>query len=75
MLMVSIHGFEHLTQQFNVDIADYESVWTVNTVGNYIAFNKETSDELIQKYQEALKATAEQRAQIKKKYNLSELEY
>lgn len=75
MLMVSIHGFAHLTKQMNVDINDYEKVWTVNTVGNYIAFNLTTPDEIVEQYQQALEATAEQRVKVKQKYQLSELEY
>lgn len=75
MLMVSIHGFSHLTKQMNVDINDYEKVWTVNTVGNYIAFNLATPDFVIQQYQHALDATAEQRNKVKQKYDLSKLEY
>lgn len=75
MLMVSIHGFSHLTKQMNVDINDYEKVWTVNTVGNYIAFNLGTPDWLIQQYQDALDATVEQRNKVKQKYDLSKLEY
>lgn len=75
MLMVSIHGFSHLTKQMNVDINDYEKVWTVNTVGNYIAFNLATPDSVIQQYQHALEATVDQRAKVKQKYGLSKLEY
>lgn len=75
MLMVSIHGFEHLVRQMNVDIDDYEKVWTVNTVGNYIAFNLDTSDQIIKQYQDALDATAKERVKVKQKYDLSKLEY
>ena len=75
LIMISIHGFEHLSRQLNVDKDDYESVWTVNTVGNYIAFNKQTPDSLIQRYQEALEATKDIRDEIKRKYQLSKLEF
>lgn len=75
MLMVSIHGFEHLTRGMNVDLGDYEKVWTVNTVGNYIAFNINTPDHVIEQYQQALEATAKERIKVKQKYKLSKLEY
>lgn len=75
MLMVSIHGFEHLARQLHVDLADYERVWTVNTVGNYIAFNVDTPDSIIEQYQQAVDATIKERTEIKQKYNLSKLEY
>jgi len=75
MMMVSVHGFQHLTKLLNVDPSKYEQVWQVNQVGNYIAFNIKTSDHVIQSYQQAFENTAEQRMLIKQNYNLPKVEY
>jgi len=75
LMMVSIHGFEHLTRQLKVNADSYESVWIVNEIGNYIAFNIQTPDSVIDKYQKAFSATAKQRDVIKQHYRLSKLEY
>jgi polar amino acid transport system substrate-binding protein len=75
MIVVTIHGFEHLAKQLKFNTSLYERVWEVNKYGNYIAFNKQTSDSIISKYQKALKNISQQHLLIKKKYDLSPLEY
>lgn len=75
MIMVSIHGFQHLTKLLKVDPSEYEQVWQVNEIGNYIAFNIETPDTVIQRYQQAFENVAEQRVLIKEKYALPKIEY
>lgn len=75
MIMVSVHGFQHLTQLLKVDPAKYEQVWQVNEIGNYIAFNPEISDTVIARYQQAFENVAEQRTLIKQKYYLPIIEY
>ncbi|WP_339720390.1 ABC transporter substrate-binding protein [uncultured Paraglaciecola sp.] len=75
MIMVSIHGFQHLTKLLKADPAEYEQVWQVNEIGNYIAFNLDTPDFVIQGYQQAFENVAEQRRLIKEKYALPKIEY
>jgi polar amino acid transport system substrate-binding protein len=75
MFMVSIHGFQHLAKLLNADVEDYEIVWQVNQIGNYIAFNIDTPDVVIQRYQQAFENVADQRLLIKQKYSLPKLEY
>lgn len=75
MMMVSVHGFQHLTQLLKVDPSKYEQVWQVNQFGNYIAFNADTPDKVIQKYQQAFENVAQQRTFIKHKYNLPKIEF
>lgn len=43
-----------LMKQEEVDPADYETVYVLNEGAHYFGFNKDTSDELIQKIQDAL---------------------
>lgn len=75
MMMVSIHGFQHLTKRLDVDASKYEQVWKVNEIGNYVAFNLETPDKVIEAYQKAFDKVARQRTEIKKKYALPEIEF
>jgi polar amino acid transport system substrate-binding protein len=75
MLAVSIHGFYHLAKEFNIDQNDYEQVWTLNKIGNYIAFNNNTSDSLISSYQQAFNNIEAERIKIKKRYELPIEEY
>lgn len=75
MIVVTIHGFEHLAKQLKFNASLYEHVWEVNKYGNYIAFNKQTSDTIISKYKKALDNISHQHLLIKKKYELSPLEY
>lgn len=75
MMMVSIHGFKHLTKQLNVDSNLFEPVWRVNKVGNYIAFNKDTPTSTIESYQSVFDALQKERDKIKEKYTLPEEEY
>jgi len=75
MMMVSMHGFQHLTDRLNADASKYEQVWRVNQIGNYLAFNKKTPDKVIQAYQKSLDNVASERTLIKKKYNLPQIEY
>jgi polar amino acid transport system substrate-binding protein len=70
MMMVSIHSFQHLTARLNADVTKYEQVWTVNQVGNYIAFNKQTHDNVIKAYQNALDNVRSEQVLIKQKYDL-----
>jgi polar amino acid transport system substrate-binding protein len=75
MIVVSIHGFAYLAKQLDFDVSDYEQVWQVNKIGNYFAFNINTSDEVIQKYQNAFDDIAKQRLTIKEFYELPQAEY
>lgn len=75
MMMVSVHGFQHLSKLLNIDSSKYEQVWQVNQTGNYIAFNVETSDKVIQRYQQAFENVAKERKLVKQKYNLPNSEY
>ena len=52
-----------------------EQVWQINKIGNYIAFNINTSDVVIQTYQKAFSETAKERLHIKEKYELPKAEY
>lgn len=75
MMVTSVHSFQHLTNRLNIDASQYEQVWKVNEISNYIAFNIETSDKVIQAYQTALDKLENQRALIKQSYILPILEY
>lgn len=70
MMMVSIHSFKHLTGRLDADASKYEQVWSVNQLGNYIAFNKETPDKVVNAYQKALDNVKKKQVLIKQKYNL-----
>lgn len=75
MMMVSVHSFKHLTGRLDVDASKYEQVWSVNQLGNYIAFNKETPDKVINAYQKALDNVKSEQVLIKQKYNLPKIEH
>ena len=75
MIVVSIHGFSYLAKQLGFDEADYEQVWQVNKIGNYFAFNINTSDDVIETYQKAFDDIAKQRLSIKESYELPLAEY
>jgi len=75
MIVTTIHGFDHLSKQLEIDYDQYEVVWQINKFGNYIAFNNKTSNEIISKYQSALERIANQHVLIKKKYGLHQAEY
>ncbi|TWX73514.1 substrate-binding periplasmic protein [Colwellia sp. C1TZA3] len=75
MMVTSIHAFEHLAKKNNLDANVYEKVWQVNKTGNYLAFNIETPDQILQTYQRAFDNIAEQRLTIKQQYDLSPAEY
>ncbi|WP_286266361.1 substrate-binding periplasmic protein [Thalassotalea atypica] len=75
MIVLTIHGYYHLASLIGFDTKEYEQVWQVNKVGNYIAFHKNTPDSLILKYQTAFEAIAKQRIAIKQKYDLPLDEY
>lgn len=70
MIVVTNHSFAHLANRQGFDVNDYEIVWTINKTGNYIAFNVNTPDYVIEQYQSALEATEQQRSAIKAKYML-----
>jgi len=75
MIVTTIHGFDHLAQQLKFSSDDYEQVWQVNKYGNYIAFNNQTPDSVINLYQNALNNISKQHQLIKEKYKLSIKEY
>ena len=75
MIVVSIHGFSYLAKQLDFDANEYEQVWQVNKIGNYLAFNINTPDKVIQTYQTAFDAIAKQRLTIKEYYELPLDEY
>ena len=75
MIVTTIHGFDHLSKQLEINYNQYEVVWQINKFGNYIAFNNKTSNEIISKYQSALERIANQHLLIKKKYGLRQAEY
>ncbi|TYK66890.1 substrate-binding periplasmic protein [Colwellia echini] len=68
MFVISMHGFNHLSSQLNIDQNDFEVVWEINTIGNYFAFNINTPDEIIQSYQNAFDQIKKQRLKIKSDY-------
>lgn len=70
LLMVSIHGFTHLTEKLGVDPSHFEHVWRVNTVGNFIAFNKNTPDSVIEAYKTVFEQTEKERGEIRVKYGM-----
>lgn len=74
MMVTSVHSFQHLTNRLGIDANKYEQVWKVNEINNYIAFNIETPDDVIQAYQAALNKVEDQRALIKQSYILPTLE-
>lgn len=75
MIAVTIHGFAYLAEQLPFDLSDYEQVWLINKTGNYLVFNINTSDEIIQTYQRAFDEISEIRLSIKKAYELPQAEY
>ncbi len=75
MIVVSIHGFVHLAKQLGFNADDYEQVWQVNKIGNYLAFNINTPDKVVNAYQKAFDSIKEQRLSIKAAYELPKAEY
>lgn len=75
MIVATIHAFEYLTKRLNYDSSLYEKVWVVNKYENHIAFNKDTPDDIITKYQQALNSIPKEHLAIKKRYALSKEEY
>lgn len=75
MVVATIHGFAYLSAQLGTDVKNYQAVWEVNKVGNYIAFNKETPDEIISQYQRSFDKLADKRLSIKELYALPEEEH
>ncbi len=75
MMVVTIHGFSYLSRQLGFNAGDYHAIWEVNKVGNYIAFNVDTPDDVISQYQQAFIAISQQRLTIKEMYQLPEEEY
>jgi len=65
----------YLAKQLGFDEYDYEQVWQVNKIGNYFAFNINTSDEFINTYQKAFDNIANQRLRIKEYYEFPLAEY
>jgi polar amino acid transport system substrate-binding protein len=75
MIIVATHGFTHLATQLKFDANEYEQVWLVNKNANYLAFNINTSDNVIETYQTAFDEIAKQRLSIKEHYKLSQADY
>ncbi|MBA6341015.1 transporter substrate-binding domain-containing protein [Colwellia sp. MB02u-10] len=75
MMVTSIHAFEHLAKKNNLNTNAYKQVWQVNKTGNYLVFNINTPDHIIQSYQRAFDNIAKQRLTIKQQYELSPAEY
>jgi polar amino acid transport system substrate-binding protein len=75
MIVVAIHGFAHLATQLKFDANEYEQVWVVNKKANYLAFNINTPNSVIEIYQTAFDRIAEQRLSIKEHYKLSQADY
>lgn len=75
LMMISIHGLQHVLLQMHESRNKYQVVWRVNKIGNYFAFNKDTPDEVISALQQAFDAIAPERKSIKEKYNLPIEEY
>jgi polar amino acid transport system substrate-binding protein len=75
MMVITPHAFSYLAEQLDFDINDYEQVWQISKVGNFLAFNLNTSDKVIKKYQEAFDQIANQRLSIKESYNLPFADY
>ena len=75
MMVITPHGFSYLAQQLDFDANEYEKVWEINKVGNYIAFNINTPDEVIKTYQNSLEAIPDQRLKIKEKYKIPKIDY
>lgn len=70
MIALSIHGFYHTAKNLSIDPKEYEQVWTINKIGNYIAFNKNTPDSLINTFQKAFDELEVKRVNIKQNYRL-----
>ncbi|WP_299071734.1 ABC transporter substrate-binding protein [uncultured Paraglaciecola sp.] len=75
MMMTSVHGFQHIVELLKIDQSKYQQVWQIEKIGNYIAFNINTPDSVIQSYQQAFDNLAMQRKLIKQKYHLPKIEY
>lgn len=75
MMVITPHGFSYLAQQLDFDVNEYEQVWEINKVGNYIAFNINTPDDIIETYQKTLEAIPEQRLLIKEEYKIPKIDY
>lgn len=75
MMVATIHGFAYLAKQEGFDAKRFQHIWEVNKVGNHIAFNIDTSDKILAKYQQAFEAIADQRIRIKEQYALPKEEY
>ena len=75
LMMVSVHGLNHVLSQFHESKQKYQVVWQVNKIGNYFAFHRNTPDTLIMAFQQAFDQVSKERQLIKKKYQLPEMEY
>jgi len=75
MIALSIHGFYHIAKELNFDPNEYEQVWKINKIGNYIAFNKKTPESLIKTFQQAFDEIEPERIKIKQRYELPIEEY
>ncbi len=75
MIVVTIHAFSYLAAQMSFNKNDYEQVWEVNKYGNYIAFNKQTPDSIIEQLQQSLERITDKHLKIKQHYELPKEEY
>lgn len=75
MVIASIHSFHHLSKDLPFNLDDYEIVWHVKKIGNYIAFNKETPADVLASYQKAFDSLEKERYAIKQKYDLAKEDY
>lgn len=71
LIIVSRSSLNALLNDQNLSMSDVKIVYSVNKVGNYFAFNKNTPDVLIEKFQQAFDRISDQREQINKKYQVN----
>lgn len=74
MIVMTHYGLKYAIEQFHEPESKYQVVWHINTLGNYYAFNRDTPDQLIEAFQKAFNQVEAQRAEIKAKYNLNDVE-
>lgn len=75
LIITSLSGFLEEAKKGQYTHDDFRVVARVSTLGNYIAFHKDTPDALIERFQSALDQTRDQRQALYKKYNVSDSAY
>ncbi len=68
LVVNSVEGTFLEMEQNGINTSDYESVGILSDVALYYAFNKDTPDEIIAKFQNALNSLEDKRITILKKY-------